>query len=131
MEAAINNTLKTVPDCLAVGVVDITTGMLLAVKTTDSHPHEVLDLVAAATGDLYQGTNVLAIEQAFKKIRGIDDNSHYFREVIVTSENLLHIFQRGKRNQDIVMVIVCPVNVNLGMALTKARSCLAPVEAKV
>lgn len=34
------------------------TEMLLGVKTVDSHPQEVLDLVAAATGDLYQSMSV-------------------------------------------------------------------------
>ena len=62
LDVAIAALMKQVPDCVACGVVDISTGMLLGVKTTDSHPQEVLDLVAAATGDLFQGSNVIAIE---------------------------------------------------------------------
>ena len=70
LDNAINDTVKAVPECLAAGYVDMKTGMLLGVKTVDSHPQEVLDLVAAATGDLFQGANVVAIEQMFKKARG-------------------------------------------------------------
>ncbi|MFC3217139.1 hypothetical protein [Comamonas sp. JC664] len=40
------------PECLAAGYVDVATGMLLAIRTVDSHPREVIDLVAAATADL-------------------------------------------------------------------------------
>lgn len=128
LDSAINTLMKQVPDCVACGVVDISTGMLLGVKTTDSHPQEVLDLVAAATGDLFQGSNVMAIENMFKQIRGVTDGGHYFQEIIVNSDNLLHIFQRGKRNDDMVLVIVCRASVNLGMALSKARRGLADVE---
>ena len=46
LEKAIQAAQTSVPECLAVGYVDMQTGMLLAVKTVDSHPSEVLDLVA-------------------------------------------------------------------------------------
>jgi len=104
------------------------TGMLLGVKTVDSHPQEVLDLVAAATTDLFQGTNVVAIEQMFKKARGVSSAEHYFREIIVNSTNLIHIFARGKKKEDQVLVVVTRVSANLGMVLSKARTALAAVE---
>ena len=129
LENAIAELTQQVPDCVACGVVDISTGMLLAIKTTDSHPQEVLDLVAAATGDLFQGANVVAIENMFKQVRGVSDTHHYFQEIIVNSENLLHIFQRGKRNDDLVLVTVCRISANLGMALSKARRGLSAIEA--
>jgi len=131
LEQEINETVKVIPDCLAAGYVDMKTGMLLGVKTVDSHPQEVLDLVAAATGDLFQGPNVVAIEAMFKKARGVDPDPdhHYFQEIIVLSENLLHVFQRAKRNVDMVLVVVCRVSANLGMVLTKARMQLSKVEA--
>ena len=131
LDNAINDTVKAVPECLAAGYVDMKTGMLLGVKTVDSHPQEVLDLVAAATGDLFQGANVVAIEQMFKKARGVTDDMdhHYFQEVIVLSENLLHVFQRVKRNVDMVLVVVCRISANLGMVLTKSRAQLSQVEA--
>lgn len=130
LDNEIAKVISSVPECVAAGVVDMTTGMLLGVKTVDSHPQEVLDLVAAATGDLFQGDNVTTIEKMFKRARGVaDDGHHYFREIIVFSDNLLHIFQRGSRNQNLVLVSVCRKNANLGMALVKARGLLGDVEA--
>lgn len=55
LDSALNKAQASVPECVAVGYVDMSTGMLLGVKTVDSHPQEVLDLVAAATADLFQG----------------------------------------------------------------------------
>jgi len=129
LDAALATVQRTVPECLAAGFVDMKTGMLLGVKTVDSHPQEVLDLVAAATGELFQGQNVAAIEQLFKKIRGVkDDGHHFFQEVIIMSDNLIHVFQRCKKNEDLVLVTVCRVSANMGMVLTKSRSNLAAVE---
>lgn len=133
LEKAIQQAVATVPECLAAGYVDLKSGMLLAVRTVDSHPSEVLDLVAAATADMYEGPNVSMIEKLFRQARGLppDDNARYFREIIVNSENLIHVFMRGKLHPDYVLVFVCRNTANLGMALTRARLALPTVEALV
>jgi hypothetical protein len=129
LEQSLSKIQTSVPECLAVGLVDLSSGMLLGVRTVDSHPQEVLDLVAAATGDMFQGPNVTAIEQMFRKIRGVrDDGVHYFQEIIVNSENLIHIFLRGKRNTNTVLVVVCRIKANLGMVMAKARLSLDEAE---
>jgi hypothetical protein len=122
LENALGKAVREVPECVAAGYVDMTTGMLLAVKTVDSHPREVLDLVAAATADLFQGSNVVAIERMFKKARGLkDDGHHYFQEMIIFSDNLLHVFIRGKKHPDHIAVFVARKSANIGMMLAKAR----------
>lgn len=132
LDAAIADAVKSIPEAVACGAVDMSTGMLVGVKTVDSHPQEVLDLVAAATSDLFQGPNVVSIEKLFKAARGhADDGAHYFQEIVVLSDNLIHVFSRGKDNQDIVVVSVCRASANLGMVLTKARQaaekCIAEI----
>lgn len=128
LDSALSVAQSTIPDCVAVGLVDMQTGMLLGAKTLDSHPQEVLDLVAAATGDIFQGSNVVAIENLFKRTRGVSSDVHYFNEIIVNSQNLLHVFQRCKKNHNMVMVAVCRISANLGMVLTKSRMELNKVE---
>jgi len=130
LDNAIQEAITNIPECIAGGYVDISSGMLLGIKTVDSHPDEVLEMLAAATADLFQGPNVVSIENMFKKARGLPlDDFHYFQEVIVNSENLIHVFMRTKENQDHVVTFVCRKTANLGMVLTKARSSLATVEA--
>jgi hypothetical protein len=132
LENALQKAITTVPECVAAGYVDMGTGMLLGAKTVDSHPQEVLDLVSAATADLFQGPNVVAIEQLFKKARGIkDDGTHYFHEIIVFSENLIHVFQRCKQHTDHATVYVCRKSANIGMVISKSRMAQSGVEASV
>ena len=132
LDQALTDVVSDVPDCLASGFVDLSTGMLLGIKTVDSHPSEVMDILAAATADMFQGQNVKMIEDMFKKARGTeDDGHHYFQEIIVNSDNLLHIFIRCKANEEFVLGVVCRKSVNLGMALTKTRRALPAIEAAV
>ncbi|MCA9650680.1 MAG: hypothetical protein H6712_19385 [Myxococcales bacterium] len=125
VESILTRTMNEVPKAVAVGVVDMGTGMLLGVKTVDSHPQEVLDLVAAATKDLFEGDNVTQIENTFKRVRGIKSDERYFKEIVVMSTNLVHIFARLRQHQDSVAVVVCRTDTNLGLALVKMRGVVA------
>jgi len=131
LENALQTAISSIPECLAAGYIDLSSGMLLGIKSVDSQPTEVVELLAAATADLFQGTNVNLIEGMFKKARGLkDDGHHYFQEILINSDNLIHIFIRGKNEQQ-VACFVCRKSANLGMALTKARNCMPAVEASI
>ncbi|MFI5936480.1 hypothetical protein [Actinoplanes sp. NPDC051494] len=117
-----------VPDCVAAGLVDMSTGMMLAVDTLDNYPGELLDLLAAATFDLFQGRNVTMIEDLFKARRGVTTDRHYFQEIVVNSDNLVHLFLRSQQNQDFVAVIVCRRETKMGMVFAQARIVMKQLE---
>jgi hypothetical protein len=127
---AVRQFRRDVPECIASGLVDMSTGMLLAVDTLDEHPSEVLDLLAAATFDLFQGRNVVMIEDIFKARRGVpNDDHHYFQEILVHSDNLVHVFLRSAQNEDIVAVVVCRRAANTGMLLAQTRIVMKQLDA--
>ncbi len=121
VNSVIKRLRQEVPECLASGVVDMATGMLLTFETTDSHPSEVLDLLAGATLELFQGRTVTMIEDIFKERRGLTSTERYFQEILVNSTNLTHLFIRNNVNEDVVVVVVCPRSVNIGMLFAAAR----------
>ena len=128
---AVKDFRASVPDCVAAGIVDMSTGMLLAVDTLDGHPSEVLDLLAAATFDIFQGRNVVMIEEVFNQRRGITSTGHYFQEILVNSQNLVHLFMRSAVNAEIVAAVVCRRTVNIGMLFAQARIVMRRVDGEV
>lgn len=121
----ISNTLKAfrrdVPDYVASGFVDMATGMLLATDTVDSHPREIMDLLAAATAELLQGKTITQIEMMWKRVRGLGDDRRYLKEALLFSDNLVHLFMRSSASPDIVAAVVCRDDVSVGMLLAQAR----------
>jgi hypothetical protein len=95
--------------------------MLLAYETVENHPPEVLDLLAGATLDMFQGRTVVMIEDIFKERRGTPDDDHFFQEILVNSANLTHLFVRMVDEQDVVAVVVCRKSVNVGMLFAQVR----------
>ncbi|GAA0938203.1 hypothetical protein [Actinocorallia libanotica] len=113
------------PECVAAGAVDMATGTLLAHETAEEHPAEVLDLLAGATLDLFQGRTVLMIEDVFKERRGVRSDQHDFQEVLVNSTHVTHLFLRMLSRQDVVAVVVCRRSVNVGMLFAQSRRVVA------
>jgi len=62
-----------------------------ALRTVDSHPQEVLDLVAAATGDLFQGNNVTAVEQLFTRVGRPIDEKAVWNQVLTVQNNTVDL----------------------------------------
>lgn len=124
-KSIVQKSMSVIPKCVAAGVVDLETGILLEIQTLDSHPQAVLDILAPATKDLYEGDNVMAIENMFKKARGVKSDVHYFKEMLVMSTNLVHFFGRLKSNDRVVLVAVCSADANIGMVLAKGRALVA------
>ena len=100
-------------------------GMMLAIKTVESHPQTVLDILAPATKELFEGDMVLHIEKLFKQARGVDNSERYFQEILVSSTHLWHYFGRLKSNSAVVLAVVSRGDVNMGMFLVKARELTA------
>jgi hypothetical protein len=124
--------MSSIPECLAAAYVDLTSGLLMAVNTVESLPTEVMDMLAAASSDLFAGKSVVTIENMFKKTRGQAMNSHhFFQEVIVNSDHTIHVFLRGKRHPEHIACFVCNKSVNLGMALATSRAVLSDLETAI
>lgn len=130
VDQALDDAIHIIPECVAGGYVDLETGLMLGVRTVASHPSEVLDTVAAATKDLFQGPNILMIEDMFKKARGHQGKGgHYFQDMLIFSENLIHVFLRTVEYPDHVICYVCRKSANVGMVLMKARQSVDAVSA--
>lgn len=120
-DAIVREALKEVPKAVAAGVVDMASGMMLSISTVDSHPQQVLDLLAPATKELFEGEIVMQIEKLFKKSRGVVNDERYFQEILISSSHLWHYFGRIKSNSQTILCIVARGDVNMGLFLLKAR----------
>ena len=53
---------------------------------------------------------------------GVSTTERYFKEIVVMSTNLVHVFARLKSMQSMIVVVVCREDTNLGLALMKTRA---------
>ncbi len=132
LDEAFQNAISAVPECVASGCVDMSTGMLLGSQTSDTHSQASLDVVAAATAELFGGASVHEIEALFRKARGTSENNgHFYQEIVVFSEKLVHVFLRTRNYPEHVVVFVCRKEANPGIVMAKTRMVLDSVANKL
>jgi len=121
LDTALQQAVEEIPDCMACGYVDLETGLLLDIHTLSSHPRPVMDLLAAATAELFAGPNISLIEslwQRQRKLQGLPRS--YFQEIVVNSDHLLHIFLRAEAQAQIACFIF-PAGTDLDSAMAHSR----------
>jgi len=119
--------LEKVEDCLAVGVVDLGTGMLMGVHHTVPYfSQSYLDAVAAAAVDMFRGKNVRRVEELLSQQRGevVKDS---FEEVFVSSTKVFH-FMAVVREKGAVVVMVTRKATNQGMGWAALRNSLDTIK---
>lgn len=128
----VDTTLKSfrqdVPEYVGSGVVDLTTGMLLGADTVDDQPAEILDVMAAATADLFAGRTVGQIETLWRRHTGSSDDRHAMQEVLIHTPTLVLLFLRSAQSDDIVTAVAARRGVNVGMLLAQARQVMREVD---
>lgn len=121
--------MMSVPDCVAAAYVDMSTGLLLAVSHVGNYLHEHLEYVGAKTADIFQGPSIVSIEEQWKRWRRQPlDNKHFLQEILMVSENQLHMFMRCKKHPDHAVVYITRKSANVGMVIAKSRATLESLE---
>ncbi|MEM1004749.1 MAG: hypothetical protein AAGK26_05170 [Pseudomonadota bacterium] len=131
IETALTTALETIPDCVAAGYVDMETGMLLGTTATDAENAELLDILALAVANLFQGRGVRAFESLLKEAGTEEPEIPGFGEIAVFSKDRLTIFLRTREYPDHVVCYICNNSANVGLALTKSHLSLGAVAAAV
>jgi hypothetical protein len=54
---------------------------------------------------------------------------NYFKEILVNSDNLVHLFMRSASNPDVAAVIICSRQVSIGMLFAQARAVMRDFDA--
>jgi hypothetical protein len=127
-QEACKTILEKVDDCLAVGVVDLNTGMLMGVHHTVPYfTQAYLDAVAAAAVEMFRGKNVRRVEELLSQQRGepIKDS---FEEIFVSSPKVYH-FMIAIKDKGAVVVMVTKRSTNQGMGWAALRNGLPSVKA--
>lgn len=131
IDDACKEVVQNVDGAVACGVVDLDTGMLLGIHNSSQYTSTLNEVVAAASMDLFRGSNVGRIEQMVRSHRGIPENGeHYFNEMHITSQNNYH-FAKTIKGGKAVMMLVTKKTTNIGMGWAQVKSVIPKVEPHV
>lgn len=128
IDSACKDIVDAVDGAVAVGVVDLDTGMLLGIHNNASYTSTLNEVVAAATMDMFRGPNIGRIEKMVRQARGqTEDASHYFEDVQITSRHNFH-FAKTIRGGKAVIMMVTKKTTNIGMGWAQLKMSVPDIE---
>ena len=128
IDDSVKKVVELTEGAVACGIVDLSTGMLLGIYNTAGYTQTLNEIVAAATMDLFRGSNLDKIQKAVRSHRGIpEDGSHYFQEIHITSEHNFHLAKVIASGKAVIM-LVTKKSTNIGMAWAQLKSVIPDVE---
>lgn len=118
LHTALEALIKVIPECVAVGCINITSGELLGIKSEKSQPPKVIASLIISLANLFDGPNVSLIKDIFS---GLDYEGSFFKKLVINSNNMFYVFM-SVREEDKVGFFIFPMSVDIDAALIKASN---------
>ena len=116
---------------IAVAVVDLSSGMPLQVyHRVSCFTQDYVDLVSAASVDMFRGRNVAKVEEQLADQRN-RPLSHSIQEVLMTTEGTIHFMAVLPEKKDILALLVTNKKVSIGMGWAVLRNALPEISSLV
>lgn len=117
VETLASTTYSRVPGARLAGVVDMTTGMFVAVEAGNLQQQE-LDLLAVSAREVFAGGMAAGLRQSFIE----ENDQQQLREVIVVGDKTVFVICRAVHLEDTAIIVACDKREHLGMiTMTMAK----------
>ncbi|MDQ6962594.1 MAG: hypothetical protein Q9M28_08715 [Mariprofundaceae bacterium] len=122
--------VNDIDGALGCSVVDLTSGMVLAVHHNVPYfTQSFIDAAGAAGVDIFRGRNVTAVERMLASQRGEAPDYHTY-EMQMTSKNCYHFMTIIPDRPNSLLVLVTSTSTNLGMGWASLRRSLPEISPK-
>jgi len=110
VETLASTTYSRVPGARLAGVVDMTTGMFVAVEAGNLLQQE-LDMLAVSAREVFAGGMAEGLRRSFIE----ENDQQQLKEVIVVGDKTVFVICRATHLEDTAIVVACDRSEHLGM----------------
>ena len=116
-----------VDGCLGCAVVDLATGLPLAMKVVPGTllTDDAMEVMAAASVDYFRGRTVWQLELAMSAAGSDDDVAGFVREIQTTTADTYHFMSIVPGREDALLILITDKTANLGLGWIAMRHALA------
>jgi hypothetical protein len=132
LHSTLQQSLETVPDGVAAGYVDLTTGALLSIFAADQKPQEFLNAMASAVTELFEAPLFKMIDKIWAEELTEDDLSKDgFGEILLFGKDYTTLLKRCEKHERHAVIYVSRKETPPGILLMEVRKSLPAIEESV
>jgi len=132
LHAALQQSLRTVPDGVAAGYLDLTTGALLSLFAAEQRPQEFLNVMASAVTELFEAPLFKMIDKIWSnQLTEADLAKDGFGEILLFGKEYTTLLKRCHKHERHAVIYVSRKETPPGILLMEVRKSLPKVEETV
>ena len=121
--------MSDIPNCIAVGAVDLTSGTLLALQAQEERPQEMINVMTATIAELFEAP----LLQAFSEIYAASPDESpsrgtQFSEILLLNSHHSYLLLRGRKRQEFAVVVITKKDTPAGLLMMKALAAMPNIE---
>jgi hypothetical protein len=129
LDEALRNAILDIPNCIAAGAVDLTSGTLLALQAEEASPQEMLNVMTTTITELFEAP----LLQAFSEIYAAPSNEGsprrtQFTELLLLNSYHNYLLLRGRQRPDLAVIVITKKDTPVGLLMMKAMAAMPEIE---
>jgi hypothetical protein len=129
LDQTFNNAISGIPNCVAAGVVDLSSGALLALQTKEDRPQEMLNVLTKTITELFEAPLMQAFSEIYTPTSDENKNSGKgFKEILLLNEHHNYLLLKGRERTQLAIIIVTTKDTPVGLMMMKSISALPGIE---
>ena len=132
LDELMQNVMAEIPHCVAFGVVDLSSGTLLAIRASQDKSQEMLNLVTAAIAELFEAPLMKAFAEIYATADGTPPQAGAeFTELLLLNNYHNYLLLRGRTRPNIAAVIITDKATPSGLLMMKGLKAMPDIEKAV
>ncbi|NJM33721.1 MAG: hypothetical protein HC850_02315 [Rhodomicrobium sp.] len=129
LDDALQNAMADIPNCIAIGVVDLASGTMLAIQSEEDRSQELLNLMTSAVTELFEAP----LLQAFAGIYAESSEEttvagRQFTELLLLNEYHNYMLIRGRKRTQFAVIVITKKETPVGLVIMKSLAVMQNIE---
>ena len=132
LDEALRKAISDIPNCVAMGAVDLTSGTLLAVQSDEERSQEMLNVMTSTVTELFEAP----LLQAFSEIYSPHSDEGatagtQFTELLLLNNYHNYLLLRGRKRRQLAVIVITKKDTPVGLLMMKALGAMPDIEDSV
>jgi hypothetical protein len=132
LDEALRNAMSEIPNCVAMGAVDLSSGTMLAVEAVEQRSQEMLNVMTSAVTELFEAPLLQAFSEIYAPSPGEAPNSgKQFTELLLLNNFHHYLLLRGRKRTHLAVIVITTKETPVGLLMMKALGAMPNIENSV
>lgn len=129
LDQMLQKAMSEIPNCVAVGAVDLNAGTLLAMVSREDRSQEMLNIVTSTVAELFEAPLLQAFSEVYGgEAEGAQAAGRPFSELLLMNNQHNYLLLRGRSRARLAVIVVTTKETPVGLLMMRSIAIMPEIE---